>query len=373
MQKDAASKTNTSPKTKHFNYSGGVFGKLFGLGLTVFVIIDAILYLLTRELLASSLQACITVSLLPLVSLGIYCLYWWPSMGLGNAISHCKYNVAFPFIFNYDGEPEMHESVDIKTITTVAKPADIILRSYKSHLDGIIFSDNSYFTHIGICAASDGTTVDSVWHSTGEFGVHNCSVQEFCRCDEIGIFRFSLEDSLEEARIADHIKEQAALDIDWQPDLEIYDSLKKNLKSDIAQGTKDQLPFKDYCSNIILNRAKELNKTPYDYNFNFNDFKEMSCIEYVWYCHKFLYPLHRIKVDDFEFLNWIRFPVINPDVFTKNDYFSFIYNNRAKTLAGLYEIIRNRKKKFYCLLLSLLLWSIALILIYFWFFNPGKS
>jgi hypothetical protein len=82
---------------------------------------------------------------------------------------------------------------------------------------------------------------------------------------------------------------------------------------------------KQDCIQNILAIAKNEFGAPYDYNFTFLTFKNLSCVEFVWYCYKSLYILHNVKRRFFYYFNFLKTCVIVPDSFIGSNFFDVIY------------------------------------------------
>lgn len=287
-----------------------------------------------------------------------------------NWFTYCRYQRYAPFVLWYKPNPEMNPGIDIKKIQSVAKPGDIILRCYHYYLDSIVFSENSYFTHVGICKGENGI-VDKVLHSTGKYGVHETALETFCKCDDVAILRFSLHHNREERQVLEYINQQDTNDEITKQEQTIYGALQTKVKQDVTNlSVQRDKTFLEYSNQVVLERAQSLIGTPYDFGFNFHDFTRMSCVEYVWYCYKSLYPLHRIKVENFEFFDWIKMRVIIPDVFIKNDFFNYQYCSipGVTNKAGLIKVMDSRPRKFLQLLKGLFIWNILLLALWYVYF-----
>jgi len=195
--------------------------------------------------------------------------------------------------------------------------------------------------------------------------------------------RFFLYDTEEEIYIRKYIDDEYRV-ISQRPnlkeeELKLFEYLDDKTKIKDDSSTKDNL-FESTFRDLILNRALSLRKTPYDTKFDFKNFDKFSCIEYVWYCYKCLFPFHRIRVKDFEFFNSINMPVIVPDVFVKNDFFKYIWSNipRIENIPddlkksgsskkkALKKMVKNFRKPFWPFVISVFLWNIIFLLC--WYF-----
>ena len=250
------------------------------------------------------------------------------------------------------------------------QPCDILLRRYNNYLDGLIFSQNSYFTHAAIFYGNYEGRANQVLHATSEKGVHFDDLKSFCQCDDVAVLRFTTEVTEEETTVRTYIEEAgystpAEKDL-LDKELSVFEGLMKDIKH---ISSKDSANL-DTCKNIILERGESLKGTPYDSQFNFKSFDALSCIEFVWYCFKCLFPLHRIRVKDFEYFGMFELPVIVPDVFIKNDYFKYIYSSIKKVQGKgeLRKYIRTDRSKVKKFVINIFIWE-AVILTGCYFFN----
>jgi len=154
----------------------------------------------------------------------------------------------FPFFVLYDPGSYLIKGDECREIMNILKPGDIIVRGYKNYLDGYFIP--GFFSHAGLYLGnvpnSEKITllpyIEEQFYAKGEQivahamaeGVFMEDVLNFCRCDYLLILR---------------IKEISSQEID-----EIY--------------------------------ITALNKlgTPYDYQFDFSTFHNLSCTEFVYVC-----------------------------------------------------------------------------------------
>ena len=99
------------------------------------------------------------------------------SLSVFSDIKYYKY----PFFLLYDPGSYKIKSKDIKKISEIIKPGDIILRKYNNYLDGLFIPGK--YSHAAICIG-----FDEIVHSTKR-GVNVEDVMTFCRCDAICILR----------------------------------------------------------------------------------------------------------------------------------------------------------------------------------------
>lgn len=291
-------------------------------------------------------------------------------------LAHCKYNPLFPFYFFVDAGQQKSNRIDFETIIPLVKDCDVVLRRYENYLDGLIFSQNSYFTHVGILYKDDQNNYQ-VYHAEGKHGVHTSSLEDFLVCDDVAFLRFSFNTNHDEIHIRQHIIDdnRSTTEVPNLSDRElgVFDNMSQMVasKTTNASSHSDQ-KFEEEYAGIILERAKSLLKTGYDFDFDFHNFEFLSCIEFVWYSFKCLFPVHQIKVMDFEYFGIFRLPVIIPDVFIKNKHFRFIYTSLPgiKTKNQLRRKIISGSRQLRLFLLVMLTWEIIIfcsIFFFIWF------
>ena len=353
---------------KYFSF---VIKKLRYLGLGILALNLLIVFSINILFLHMPFGFPLFVVFIPVISFLIFFLINQVHGRFHNNMTHYKYNLLFPFIFHDNPTPKKSDRIDMDEIKRQIKQGDIVLRRYNHYIDGLVFSENSYFTHVGIYCADYRCITSKVLHAEAKTGVHATPLEEFCNCDDIAILRFSFDKTEEEDEMLDHIlKEYRPEDDDdkdkiKQRELLVFDNLMKKTKTE--KGTlilKKEDVYAEGYSHLILDRAISLLKTPYDFEFNFENFDNLSCIEYVWYCFKFLFPLHRIRVKDFEFFQLIKMPVIVPDVFVRNDFFSYVYTSlplARKNKKELMKYARSAQKQFWKFIIMILIWDIIFL------------
>ncbi len=271
------------------------------------------------------------IAFTPYLSYGLFYFRNKKNFKFRDLLAHCRYNRLFPFHFYTDANKKASKRIDFKTIAPLIKNCDIVLRRYTNYLDGLIFSQNSYFSHVGI-VYRDAYNNYHVYHAEGKDGVHMSTLEEFLVCDDVAFLRFSFNTNHDVVNIRQYVIDdlRSTTDIPHlnHRELTVFDSMvqKASPKTAATLLQSDQ-QFEEEYAPVILERARSLLKTAYDLDFNFTDFNQLSCIEFVWYCFKCLFPVHQIKVQDFEYFKFLKLPVIIPDVFIKNKHFRFIYTS----------------------------------------------
>lgn len=318
----------------------------------------------------------LVVSAIPIVSFIFY--LWRNRKKEGDIASHCRYSPFCSFYFVHERIPVKNDNVDLAKIKKI-QACDIILRRNRNYLVELIFGQNSYFTHVGICYSNDDNGI-KILDCTSEHGVAFNKPEEFCSCDNLAILRFTIDDKTlndkkierleveEEEAIRKHIYNDNRTGENNEAlkarELKIYDKINEALGAD--QFNYDlirEILNNNNCEEVIAERARSLRRVSFDYTFNFKSFDKFSCIEYVWYCYKCLYPLHRIKVSDFEYFRYITVPVIVPDVFLKNDFFKCVYTSfpGIDNIRQLQKHVQTKHWQFTKFFVNILLWDVVIL------------
>jgi len=154
----------------------------------------------------------------------------------------------YPFFILYDPGSYLIKGDEVREIMNKVKPGDIVVRGYKNYLDGYFIP--GFFSHVGLYLGSVPNTEkisllpyfnkqfyaegeQIVAHSMAE-GVFMEDLLNFCRCDYLVVLRIN----------------------------------------EIGQNEID---------NIYLSALSKLG-TPYDYQFDFSTFHNLSCTEFVYLC-----------------------------------------------------------------------------------------
>lgn len=347
-------------------YFSTVGFKLLGVGLAVMALIALFLWICNSTYLHLPSYVPILISLLPLLLFNLYLLKSWfqHKSRIIMRLARCKYSRFCSIYLYYDNSPKKSKHIDVREIAGKIRPCDILLRRYNHYLDGLIFSQNSYFTHAGIFYGSYNGKELQVIHATGEHGVHFCNLEDFCKCDDVAILRFTTDESEEDVETYNDIIHFNQTTIKQNEvinkELKIFGDLMKDIKH---ISTNESSSGENYKS-IILERAESLKGTGYDAEFNFKNFDTLSCTEFVWYCFKCLFPLHRIRVEDFEYFGFLKMPVITADVFIKNDFFAFVYSSipSAQNKRDLSQHVLSAHTKLIYFFLNILCWEAAILI-----------
>lgn len=193
----------------------------------------------------------------------------------------------WPLFFLYDPGSYLVKGADMRNLITTLRPGDILVRGYKNYLDGYLIP--GYFSHVGLylgpVKAEDIEFVDPrgkkwfkagdqiVIHSMAE-GVFMEDVLNFCFCDYMAVLRFPLTVSKEK----DTLLPQSLLTIFTDDEKRYVDSLSAG----------DVLDFGTVWPVIYSIALLQLGKR-YDFSFDFTNFNNLSCSEFVYYCTKSLW------------------------------------------------------------------------------------
>lgn len=195
-----------------------------------------------------------------------------------------------PFFIVYDPSSYLVKGEDMREVTKIVEPGDILLRGYTNYLDGRFIP--GYFSHVGFYLGSiDKERLASEWsdestpldqlkglkfgeqmviHSMAE-GVFMEDLLNFCRCDYMAILRFPAE-----------------LKGNSEPPLPVFDPDKYNnaeraIEARLERG--ETVQFKEVWPVIRNLALSQLDKS-YDFRFDFKSFDSFSGSELVYYSAK---------------------------------------------------------------------------------------
>lgn len=168
----------------------------------------------------------------------------------------------FPFFLLYDPGSYLIKGDETREIMKTLQPGDIVVRGYKNYLDGYFIP--GFFSHVGLYLG-DVPNEDNIallpsakseFYAEGEQivvhamaeGVFMEDLLNFCRCDYLLILRSS-------------------------------------------KITQDNV-------NEIYNRALMSLGTPYDFRFDFSQYNNMSCTEFVYVCLEEIMQQERVRLRD---------------------------------------------------------------------------
>ncbi|MGZ5254212.1 MAG: hypothetical protein ACXWV4_07635 [Flavitalea sp.] len=331
-------------------------------------------------------------------------------------LTYVKYRKQFPLYYYYDEEPKYFRWPDSRSVESRIESGDVILRRHDEYLDGLILLQNSYYSHVGIAEKDENTGQVSVHHALGKSGVTKHSFEKFAKCDDIAVLRFNggngLGEYLKKTSNSVFYKEnKESKDLEAKPRYsEVYIpgiekrnrktfemknvrpllyhtednfmhqgemaeklelSLFDRLTREINEGNFNP-PKPDEYIPLMMSLANQSEGIPYDFDFNFQNFKKMSCVEFVWFCYKSLFPIHQVKRRVFTFFGFIRTFVMVPDLFLGSKAFDLIYCSMSDVENNKYKLlhkIRFQHLKFWNFFMILIGIQVVLFLVTFYVIN----
>jgi len=175
-----------------------------------------------------------------------------------------KINKHFPWIPYYKPEGYKIKGKQTRDILNLCKPGDVFIRGFDNYLDGYFIG---HWSHVALVVNSN-----EIMHALAE-GVITEDLITFLRTDRIAIIRPKLEE-------------------------------EKLLR--------------------VIQKAESLMGMPYDFEFNFDSPKEMSCTEFVYCCFEEFAAELFMKKSQINIL-FIKKNVIKPKSFLQFGGFSLIY------------------------------------------------
>jgi hypothetical protein len=221
----------------------------------------------------------------------------------------------WPLFIIYDPGSYLVKGYDMRQVIKIARPGDILLRGYNNYLDGYFIP--GYFSHAGLYVGNinpdDAVNVTTdegkklfrigeqmVIHSMAE-GVFMQDLLDFCRCDRMMIIRFPDEISAQ--------KEILEKDVPFNA----FNPGEKDLFRKLLAGEK--IPFTEALKVILPVALSQIGKK-YDFSFDFKNYNNLSCTEFVYYCIKSLESFHGLKPMKKKFFLYNR-TLLLPDDFLK--------------------------------------------------------
>lgn len=215
-----------------------------------------------------------------------------------------------PFFLVYDPTSYKVHGRDIRFFQERLQPGDILLRKYDNYLDGRFIP--GYFSHaalyLGSVQEEDASHIPAkyqhklrtgpqmVIHSMAE-GVFMEELLDFCRCDYMLVLRLPVL----KMRFA-QVPPPSAMS-------EAERLLDSRLRSVETLSWQEVWP-------IIRQKALGRLGTRYDFQFNFKNYNDMSCTEFVYYTIKSLVSVHGVRPAT-KSLGFLRRIVLIPDAFAK--------------------------------------------------------
>lgn len=242
----------------------------------------------------------------------------------------------WPFFLIYDPGSYRVKGEDIRDVIQLARPGDILLRGYYNYLDGYFIP--GYFSHVGLylgeITEADKTYLPTpagekyfrtgeqiVAHAMAE-GVFMEDLINFCRCDVMAILRFP-ETIFPQTPVPVSTSDFTAAE------LALHERLQNS----------DKIPFSE-CFSVLLQLALGQVGKPYDFQFNFKNYNNMSCTEFVYFCIKSLELFHQLSPRRKRFLIFDK-TVLTPDAFLASPL-ERVWQSRSVDLGKL-SLLKNAK------------------------------
>lgn len=242
---------------------------------------------------------------------------------------------SWPLFFVYDPKGYQVKGDEVRKIINLIQPGDIVVRGYDKYLSGAFIP--GYFSHVGLYVGevkeddkrffddSAGIVDQEKYFCTGEQMVVHAMAQgvfmediiNFCLCDRMIILRFP-----EELKAHDETDDAEAMD-------KVFSVAEYNLFRDLKAGKT--VRFADVFPLVYETAIKQVGK-PYDYKFNFENYNDLSCTEYVQSCIKSMAPYHGIEALEKHYFGLLKKSVIEPDAFVK-DCFQVVWQSRSADLS----------------------------------------
>jgi len=224
----------------------------------------------------------------------------------------------WPFFLVYDPGSYKVKGGDAREVLDAVQPGDILLRGYDNYLDGYFIP--GYFSHVGLYVGKvtekDAALVTNpagkelfksgeqmVVHAMAE-GVFVQDVLDFCRADRMLILRFPEE-----------FKGQQTLKEGDVP-VNTFNEQEKELFARMNAG--ETLTFSKVISAIFDLALSQVGKK-YDFSFDFKNYNNLSCTEFLYFCIKSLESFHWLKPTEKKFLFYNK-TVIVPDAFLGTNF-----------------------------------------------------
>ena len=241
----------------------------------------------------------------------------------------------WPLFFIYDPKGYQVKGYEVREVLNTLEPGDILLRGYDKYLSSLFIP--GYFSHaalyLGEVRDEDrenceheftpaqlknfGTGQQMVVHAMAP-GVFMEDVIDFCRCDRLVILRFPKE-----------IIGQPEITAEIPPMEDTFSVEEYDLYRELRTGRS--VSFTEAYPVIYKTALKQVGK-PYDFKFNFDNYNDLSCTEYVQSCIKSLAPFHGITATEKHYFGLFKKTVIEPDAFFK-DCFELVWKSQSADLS----------------------------------------
>ncbi len=223
-----------------------------------------------------------------------------------------------PFFIVYDPGSYHVKGHDTRRVMELVQPGDILIRGYMSYLDGYFIP--GYFSHAGLylgkvlpehkelVPSAKGKDLfragdQIVAHAMAE-GVFMEDLISFCRCDYMAVLRFPEQFARRRETL---VAQYPILEFN-AAELELFQTLWRG----------DAVKFAEAFPAIYQVALSQIGKS-YDFQFNFTNYNDLSCTEFVYYCLKALEPFHELSPAKKRFLIFNR-AVLTPDAFVAANF-----------------------------------------------------
>ncbi len=219
----------------------------------------------------------------------------------------------WPFFLLYHPTGYQVRGDDVRQVIDTLEPGDILVRGYRNYLDGLFIP--GYFSHVALylgevtdddrqhVAHVGGerhfrTGKQMVIHAMAE-GIFMEDVINFCRCDRMAIMRFPSQLTRQQGRLSAHVDDSE------------YTEAERELETRLEAG--DEVTFESAFEEVFKIALAQLGKS-YDFSFNFSNFNDQSCSEFVYYTTKSLEWFHGVYPTETR-VYLMKRKVLDPDAF----------------------------------------------------------
>jgi len=223
----------------------------------------------------------------------------------------------WPLFMVYDPGSYKVKGYQARQVLDIIQPGDILLRGYDNYLDGFFIPGK--FSHAGLYVGEvtdkDFRKVskynNELFHTGKQMVVHAMAegvfiedILDFCRTDRMIILRFPKM-----------LKALKKIDrsVDYFNAFTEHEQILFNRLND-----DDEIDFRDVWPMMFDVALRQVGKK-YDFDFNFKNYNNLSCTEFVYYCIKSLEGFHQIKPTKKKFLFYNKTLII-PDKFLDTNF-----------------------------------------------------
>jgi hypothetical protein len=217
----------------------------------------------------------------------------------------------YPMFVLYDPGSYLIKGDEMRELMSKIQAGDIVIRGFNNYIDGYFIP--GFFSHagqyLGKVSKEDLQKVDPdvkqnlivegeqiVIHSMSR-GVFMEDVLNFCRCDYMVVLRRN-------------------------PNVE----------------TPEQ---QNYSFTDVLTKAATYLGRPYDFDFNFSDYHNLSCTELVYACNEKVMPAYNVSVKKRRVMCFTK-PMIIPDDFV-NEKFTLVWKSNSISDKQLQKIYKGNR------------------------------